>query len=161
MKLSTIKSLLLLLVVSTLVACGSTSVTDDGYKKSEIEKDPPTNSSTTKAKNKGFDPLVYFDFDKSVIKSSEAGKIAGQAEKIKKEAPKSVTVEGHADDTGTKAYNVALGERRANSTKKALIKSGVKEDLIEVKSFGHERLLYSRDHEEYDKNRRTVTILNK
>lgn len=159
MKLTKIKSLFLLLAISTLAACGSTSVSDDASKK-DAGKD--NNSATSTAKTKGFDPVVYFDFDKSVIKSSESSKVAGQAEKIKKDAPKSVVVEGHTDAVGAKEYNIALGERRANSTKKALVKSGVKANSIEVVSYGKERLVDTSNTKEGDaKNRRTVTNLNK
>lgn len=160
MKLTKIKSLFLLLAISTLAACGSTSVSDDASKKN-AENDTK-GSQSANAATKGFDPVVYFDFDKSIIKSSESGKVAGQAEKIKKDKPKSVTVEGHTDAVGTKEYNIALGERRANSTKKALVKSGVKQDSIEVVSYGKERLVDTSNTKEGDaKNRRTVTNLNK
>lgn len=156
MKLTTIKSLFLLLIISALAACGSTSVSDDA------SKNGGTADSQANSKSKGFDPVVYFDFDKSVIKSTEAGKIAGQAEKIKKDSPKSITVEGHTDAVGTKEYNIALGERRANSTKKALVKSGVKNETIEVISYGKERLVDTSNTKEGDsKNRRTVTNLKK
>lgn len=173
MKLTTIKSLFLLLVISSLAACSSTSVKDDksagalkdssseSFNDQSLEKtgNDKANLSTT---TRGFDPVVYFDFDKSVIKSSEADKIAGQAAKIKKDSPKSVTVEGHTDAVGTKEYNIALGERRANSTKKALVQSGVKSESINVVSYGKERLADTSHSRAADaKNRRTVTNLNK
>ncbi len=160
MKFNNIKSLLLLIVISTLAACGSTSVSDDATE-TELKPVKPVVLKESSA-DKGFDPVVYFDFDKSVIKQSEASKISGQAEKIKKDAPKSITVEGHTDAVGTKEYNIALGERRANSTKKALAQKGINQDNIEVISYGKERLMDTSNTKGADSyNRRTVTILNK
>ncbi|MDR0483813.1 MAG: OmpA family protein [Alphaproteobacteria bacterium] len=163
MKLSAVKSLFLLFGMLILTACATAPVSDD---KTAVDDEPLVENATPKvvktkpAPVKGFDPIVLFDFDKSVIRESEAGKILGQAEKIKKEKTKAVVVEGHTDPIGTKEYNIALGERRANSTKNALVKSGVNKDIVEVVSYGKSRLVDTSNTPEGNaKNRRTVTVL--
>ncbi len=160
-----ISKLRFLFAISLLIAlagCPSTVSEDTSASKANPPKATTTTTTTAEPKVIGFDPVVHFDFDKSVIKSSEAAVIEGQVAKIKTDNPTSILVEGHTDSIGTKEYNIALGERRANSTKNALVKSGVNRSLVEVVSYGKDRLLDTEETEEaHAKNRRTVTILNK
>lgn len=97
---------------------------------------------------------VYFDFDVSTPKSDEANKIANQAEWLKANDFKQVIIEGYTDIYGTREYNLALGERRANSIKEILVKNGVDPKKIKVVSYGKEHLA---DHDVQWKNRRSIT----
>ena len=72
-----------------------------------------------------------------------------------KDSPRSIRLEGHADERGTREYNMALGERRANSVKEFLILEGVSSVLIEVVSYGEERAAaYGSNDESWAMNRR-------
>ncbi|MCL2567651.1 MAG: OmpA family protein [Alphaproteobacteria bacterium] len=153
------KSLFLLLGMLILTACATAPVSDDGTAK-KPEPAPAPASAAKAPVVSGFDPVVLFDFDKSVIRADQASIVLGQAEKIKKDKSKAVTVEGHTDPIGTKEYNLALGERRATATKNALVKNGVDRNIIDTVSYGKERLVDTSNTPEGNaKNRRTVTIL--
>ena len=73
----------------------------------------------------------------------------------------SVTIEGHADERGTREYNLALGERRANSTKSYLLSQGVEASRIQTISYGKERpAVTDASASGWAQNRRTVTVVN-
>lgn len=98
---------------------------------------------------------VLFDYDKSAIRKSEHGKLAEVAKKLKEDGKRKVLVEGHCDQRGTSAYNLALGDRRAKSVKKYLVDLGVAASQIQTTSFGKERPLCTETTEEcYQRNRR-------
>ena len=98
---------------------------------------------------------VLFDFDKSAIRKSEEGKLAAAAKLLKADGKRKVLVEGHCDERGTSAYNLALGDRRAKSVKKYLVDLGVAASQIQTTSFGKERPLCTEQNEDcYQRNRR-------
>jgi len=103
---------------------------------------------------------VYFDFDKSTIKSSERSKIEAVANHLKSEPTHKVKVEGHCDERGTEGYNLSLGERRALSVRTYLINLGIGADRILTISFG-EAIPAVDGHTEsaWSKNRRGEFIL--
>ena len=80
---------------------------------------------------------VYFDFDSSVIKTSEQPKVSAVADYLKANSAKAVRIEGNCDERGTAQYNIALGARRANAVKNYLADLGVKTKFDTV-SFGKE-----------------------
>ncbi len=82
---------------------------------------------------------VYFDFDKSNIKSSERAKIESVAKHLKAEPTHKVKIEGNCDERGTEGYNLALGERRALAIRKYLIDLGIAADRIGTISYGESR----------------------
>jgi peptidoglycan-associated lipoprotein len=82
---------------------------------------------------------VYFGYDKSMIRKSERGKLDATATLLKADAKRKVVVEGHCDERGTAQYNMALGERRAQSVRDYLLKAGVPTAQIDVVSYGKER----------------------
>lgn len=84
------------------------------------------------------DTVFYFDFDKALLKPEARAALLEHAE-VLKASPRSIRLEGHADERGTREYNMALGERRANSVKEFLVLQGVSGSLIEVISYGEER----------------------
>ncbi len=104
---------------------------------------------------------VFFGFDKSVITAASEKTLKRQAAWMRKHSNLTVTVEGHADERGTREYNLALGERRANSVKNFLVAIGVSADRIATISYGKERP-DALGHAEaaWSQNRRGVTTLN-
>jgi peptidoglycan-associated lipoprotein len=102
---------------------------------------------------------VFFDFDKSDIKSDSAETLKRQAAWMKSNPNVTVIVEGHCDERGTREYNLALGERRANSVREYLISLGVSAARIETISYGKERPAVTGSNEAaWAQNRRGVTV---
>jgi peptidoglycan-associated lipoprotein len=102
---------------------------------------------------------IFFDTDKSDVDAQDQATLQSQATWLAKYPAKRVTIEGHADERGTREYNLALGERRANSTKNALAALGVDASRITTISYGKERPdATGSDEEAYAKNRRAVTV---
>lgn len=90
---------------------------------------------------------AYFDFDKYEIKPTYRTPLANDAAMIKGHSTQNVVVEGHCDERGSESYNLALGERRAESVKKYLVSLGVNEGQIHTISYGSERPAEN-DHDE-------------
>lgn len=88
---------------------------------------------------------VYFDFDQSTIRSDARQTLAAHVGYLLANTGATVSLEGHADERGTREYNVALGERRAQAVESYMKLKGVKDEQIEVTSFGEERPV-STDH---------------
>jgi peptidoglycan-associated lipoprotein len=105
--------------------------------------------------------LVYFDFDKYNIKPEFDSVIKDNAKKLMDNASMNVTIEGHCDERGTEEYNLALGERRAEAVRKALIAAGVPASRLKTISYGEERPVDPGHNEEaWAKNRRSVLTPN-
>src|SRR5262245_32311838 len=103
---------------------------------------------------------VYFDLDKSVVKASEMSKVEAVAARMKSETGKAVKVEGHCDERGTEEYNRALGERRAQAIREALIRLGMTADSVDTISFGEDKpAVQGHDEAAWAKNRRGEFIL--
>jgi peptidoglycan-associated lipoprotein len=81
---------------------------------------------------------IYFEFDKVEIRSGDAEVMKANAAVLKKYMSMKIQVEGHCDERGTREYNLALGERRANSAKKYLVALGIGADRISTISYGKE-----------------------
>jgi len=81
--------------------------------------------------------VFYFEFDKAILNSEARAALSLHAQSLKAN-PVNIRLEGHADERGTREYNMALGERRANSARDFLIQEGVNSSLIEVISYGEE-----------------------
>ncbi len=102
---------------------------------------------------------VYFDTDRYNVDSSDASALTAQAQWLMKYPAKRATIEGHADERGTREYNLALGERRANAAKNYLVSLGVDASRITIVSYGKERpVALGSDEEAWSKNRRAVTV---
>jgi len=86
----------------------------------------------------GVDSVFYFEFDQSILTSEARAALTVHAE-VLKDSPTSVRLEGHADERGSREYNMALGERRANAVRDYLVLQGVDAGLIETVSYGEER----------------------
>lgn len=83
--------------------------------------------------------IIYFDFDQSTIRAEFREVLNGHAAYLAANPGARIVLEGHADERGTREYNMALGERRGNSVSRYLVVQGVSVDAIEVVSFGEER----------------------
>ncbi len=102
---------------------------------------------------------IFFETDKSDVGSDSQATLQSQAAWLAKYPAKRVTIEGHCDERGTREYNLALGERRANATKNALAALGVDAARITTISYGKERPdALGSDESAYAKNRRAVTV---
>lgn len=100
---------------------------------------------------------VYFDFDKSNIKPEFSAALENNAALMKESMDLMVRVEGHCDERGTVEYNLALGERRAQSVKNYLMNLGIAEGRIDIVSYGKERPAEMGHNEAaWSKNRRAV-----
>jgi len=105
------------------------------------------------------DTLFFFDFDKSDLKQDALDDLDAHAKYLAADRSAKVRLEGHADERGTRAYNLALGERRANAVARYLVIQGVNRSQIESVSYGEERpLSLSRDENGWSRNRRVELI---
>lgn len=103
---------------------------------------------------------VYFETDSSVVNSDGQGVLERQAEWLKQYGQVNVTLEGHADERGTREYNLALGERRATAAKNYLVSQGIAATRITTISYGKERpAVMGNDESAWSQNRRAVTVI--
>jgi peptidoglycan-associated lipoprotein len=104
---------------------------------------------------------VFFAFDRSDITPEAQEILARQADWLRRYPNVAVTVEGHCDERGTREYNLALGERRAQAVKNVLVASGIPASRISTISYGKERpAVVGSSEEAYAQNRRAVTTVN-
>jgi len=105
---------------------------------------------------------VYFDFDSSAIRGDQVERIETNGDFLKENPELAVRIEGNCDPRGTKEYNLALGERRAQSAKKYLVNLGVDESRLSTVSWGEEKLLlYGHDEISWAQNRRADFVIVK
>ncbi len=105
---------------------------------------------------------VFFDFDKYSLKADARKTLQRQAVWLKKYQANTITVQGHCDERGTREYNLALGERRANSVKNYLIALGINPNRIKTLSYGKERPAVAGSNDAaWAQNRRGVTMVNR
>ena len=104
---------------------------------------------------------VLFGYDSSALSSAALETLDAQAALLNAKPSFRVKIEGHADERGTREYNLALGQRRASATRDYLVAKGVDGSRIRIVSYGKERPAAIGSNEEaWAKNRRTVTVLN-
>ncbi|MGJ0237708.1 peptidoglycan-associated lipoprotein Pal [Novosphingobium fluoreni] len=102
---------------------------------------------------------IYFDTDRSDIDSADQAALAKQAQWLARYPNKRATVEGHADERGTREYNIALGERRASAARNYLVSLGVDASRLSTLSYGKERpVALGSDEQAWAQNRRAVTV---
>ena len=103
-------------------------------------------------------PNVFFDYDKYSVRDDQRTTLATQLEKLQARPDFKVTVEGHCDERGTIEYNLALGQRRAESHKGYLVKAGIDAARVSTVSYGKERPVdLGHNETAWAKNRRTET----
>ncbi len=139
--MSIVKKTFLVFVVLYLAACSSTKLED---KKTDVipltvgsqsAKYDPISDPKSPLYQKG---LIYFDFDEYTVKASYQPLLKSHADYLKSSQSR-IVIEGNTDDRGTSEYNLALGQRRSEAVKKALVLLGVNTNQIEAVSFGKEK----------------------
>ena len=103
---------------------------------------------------------VFFAFDSSALSNNAVEVLQTQVEWLKKNENVDVIVQGHCDERGTREYNLALGERRANAVKQYLVSQGIAADRISTISYGKERpAVLGNNEAAWAQNRRAVTVV--
>ena len=98
---------------------------------------------------------IYFEFDKSNLTSKSIQTLKSAINALKENSSIKITLAGHADERGTREYNLALGQRRAEIVSDYLVLNGIQNQRITVKSYGEERpAVIGQDEQSYAKNRR-------
>ena len=104
---------------------------------------------------------VFFAFDSSTLSSEAQAALDTQVAWLKKHDDVNVIVQGHCDDRGTREYNLALGERRANAVKQYLVSQGIEESRISTISYGKERpAVLGNNEAAWAQNRRAITVVS-
>ena len=128
-------------------------------KSGDLSGDVYTGKATIKYLASGVPDRVFFATNKSNLTTAARETLRKQAKFLRKNKKLNVTVEGHADERGTREYNLALGERRANAAKDYLMTYGISANRISVISYGKERPVDSGSNPlAWSKNRRSVTV---
>ena len=144
-----------LIVFTTLILSACSTAKKSG----NIDGDVYTGKETVKYLASGVPDRVFFATNKSSLTTASRATLRKQATYLRKNKKLNVTIEGHADERGTREYNLALGERRANAAKDYLMTYGISSDRISVLSYGKERPVDSGSNPlAWSKNRRSVTV---
>ncbi len=155
-----LKGLLVAVPVLTLAACSSNNETDAGDANANTNAPvQAVDQGMSDAEQLRQQNTIYFDFDKSDIRSEFASVLDAHAAFLRALTTISVTIEGHTDARGTPEYNIALGERRGQSVQKYLENLGVAAGQMSVVSYGEEKPVDAGNTEEaFAKNRRAVLV---
>ena len=160
MNLSKILKNTFLVVLLTLVvsACASKKTTTSKIE-GQMQGDVYTGTDTVEYLAKGVPDRVFFATNESILTTKSRDTLRKQAAWLRENPGVNVVVEGHADERGTREYNLALGERRANAAKDYLMTYGISADRISVISYGKERPVDAGSNPlSWSKNRRSVTV---
>ena len=155
MRLNKILKNAFLLVAACVVlsACATKKVS------TQIQGDVYTGTDTVAYLASGVPDRVFFATNESVLTTAARETLRKQAAWLRKNSKVTIVLEGHADERGTREYNLALGERRANAAKDYLMTYGISSDRISVLSYGKERPVDSGSNPlAWSKNRRSVTV---
>ena len=145
--------LLALFAALVLNACSTAK------KAGNMEGDVYTGTETVKFLAKGVPDRVFFATNKSSLTTKSRETLRKQATYLRKNKNLNVTIEGHADERGTREYNLALGERRANAAKDYLMTYGISGKRISVISYGKEKPVNTGSTPlAWSQNRRAVTV---
>jgi peptidoglycan-associated lipoprotein len=148
-------TILVILAGLVLTACASTKKISTG----QLQGDVYTGTNTVEYLASGVPDRVFFATNETVLTTASRETLRKQATYLRKESSMNVVLEGHADERGTREYNLALGERRANSAKDYLMTYGISANRISVISYGKERPVDSGSNPlSWSKNRRSVTV---
>ena len=145
-----------LIVIASLVltACATQKKTT-----SQTQGDVYTGADSVEYLASGVKDRVFFATNETVLTTASRETLRKQAAWLRKNSKITVVLEGHADERGTREYNLALGERRANSAKDYLLTYGISSDRISVLSYGKERPVDSGSTPlSWSKNRRSVSV---
>ena len=105
--------------------------------------------------------IIHFSFDSALLSDQAQQILNHKADYLRTNSGVTVTVEGHCDERGTDAYNIALGERRAESVKNFLVDLGISTNRLNTVSYGEERpIAMGQDEASWAKNRRAQFVIN-
>ena len=150
---------LAILLSLVLSACATQKTTETQKIEGQMQGDVYTGSDSVKYLADGVPDRVFFATNETVLTTASRETLRAQAAWLRKNSSINVVLEGHADERGTREYNLALGERRANSAKDYLMTYGISSDRISVLSYGKERpVAGGSDPLAWSKNRRSVTV---
>ena len=128
-------------------------------KTAQTQGDVYTGTDSVEYLASGVKDRVFFATNETVLTTASRETLRKQAGWLRKNSKIMIVLEGHADERGTREYNLALGERRANSAKDYLMTYGISSDRISVLSYGKERPVDSGSTPlAWSKNRRSVTV---
>ena len=149
------KILIVAIASLALTACATTTKKSTG----QMQGDVYTGSDTVEYLATGVKDRVFFATNKSVLTTASRDVLRKQAAFMRKKKDMSFAIEGHADERGTREYNLALGERRANAVKDYLMTYGISGNRVSVISYGKERPVNSASTPlSWSQNRRSVTV---
>ena len=150
------KNIFLVIFMSlVLSACATQTKKVD----SQMQGDVYTGTDTVEYLADGVPDRVFFATNESILTTASRETLRKQAAWLRKNSDVTVVLEGHADERGTREYNLALGERRANAARDYLMTYGISSDRISVLSYGKERPVDSGSNPlAWSKNRRSVTV---
>jgi peptidoglycan-associated lipoprotein len=165
------KMLGMIAAVALLAACetpGDTSASTDATGGQTAATTSPTVGSSTNSGRSLQEQLVaeigdrvFYDFDRSDLKPEARKTVERWAAFLKQNPNATVTIEGHADERGTREYNIALGERRANAAKNYLVSLGIQARRVATISYGKERpAVVGSNEAAWAQNRRGVMVIN-
>ncbi|MEL0017061.1 MAG: peptidoglycan-associated lipoprotein Pal [Gammaproteobacteria bacterium] len=149
--INTFFALSLILVIS---ACSSVQITEEAVSDQSVAGVSITSKSTATQAVLA-NAVVYFDYDQSNLTAKSIQALKGVSDLMKRNQKITISIEGHADERGTREYNLALGQRRAESVASYLIANGVSRNRLITKSYGEERpLSLGSNDTAWSKNRR-------
>jgi peptidoglycan-associated lipoprotein len=149
-----LKNGFLILIASLVLSACATQ-----KKTGQLQSDVYTGSDSVEYLASGVPDRVFFATNETVLTTASRETLRKQATWLRKNSSLNVVLEGHADERGTREYNLALGERRANSAKDYLMTYGISSNRISVLSYGKERPVDAGSNPlSWSKNRRSVTV---
>ncbi len=149
-----LKNILLVIFTTLLLSACSTA-----KKTGTANDDAYTGKETVKYLASGVPDRVFFATNKSSLTTASRATLRKQATFLRKNKKLNVTIEGHADERGTREYNLALGERRANAARDYLMTYGISGKRISVISYGKEKPINAASTPlAWSQNRRSVTV---
>jgi peptidoglycan-associated lipoprotein len=149
------------LIVAGLLAGCSSNELDPNQSSLNSGRGAPAKPGSMRDFSQNVGDIVYFTTDSSDLTPEAQQTLAKQARWLQQYASYTITVEGHADERGTREYNIALGARRAASVKNFLSRNGINAQRMRTISFGKERpVAVCNDISCWSQNRRAQTVLN-
>ncbi len=150
-----LKKIIMIAFASLILTACATQKKQSGM----MQGDVYTGSDTVEYLATGVKDRVFFATNKSTLTTASRDTLRKQAAFMRKKKDLSFTIEGHADERGTREYNLALGERRANAVKDYLMTYGISGNRLNVISYGKERPVNSGSNPlAWSQNRRSVTV---
>jgi peptidoglycan-associated lipoprotein len=152
-------TLLILAACLVLTACATKKEVATDAIQGQMQSDVYTGTDTVEYLADGVPDRVFFATNETILTTASRETLRAQAAWLRKNPGINVVLEGHADERGTREYNLALGERRANAAKDYLMTYGISSDRISVLSYGKERPVDAGSNPlAWSKNRRSVTV---